>query len=151
MALEWKAPAYNFEEKHPDWFWAVGIVTAGIAIASIILGDILFAILVLCAGGALLLMSMKKSPIVIYRINESGVRIHNKLYPYSTLESFGFPDEEVDHQLLLKSKKLFSPLIALPLPHDVNLDEVRAELLPYLPEDDHEEPATQKVMEYLGF
>ncbi len=151
--LSWHAREYHHEPKSIDWFWAVGIIALCVAITSVIYGDILFAILILIGSGALVIYAVREPEVVYFELNEKGVLIDRKLYPYATLESFWVEIHNNVHphpKLLIKSQKISMPLIAIPV-DEVHPDDVRRFLLDYLPEEEHFEPLSQKVMEYLGF
>ena len=53
-------------------------------------------------------------------------------------------------KIILKSKKAIMPYIVIPV-HDESVDEVAAVLREFLEEKELAEPASHKVMEYLGF
>jgi hypothetical protein len=151
--LRWQALEYHHEPKSTDWFWAVGIIALCVAITSIIYGDVLFAILILIAAGSLAIYAVREPDLVSFELNDKGVLIERKMYPYATLESFWVEEHNNVHphpKLLIKSQKLTMPLIVIPI-DEVHPDEVRNFLLNYLAEEQHFEPLSQKVMEYLGF
>ena len=84
-------------------------------------------------------------------INQKGVTVEKEMYPFATLEAFWVESADENNQkILLKSKKLIMPLIAIPLEEYHHLD-VREFLLQYLPEVEMHEPLSQKIMEKLGF
>jgi hypothetical protein len=53
-------------------------------------------------------------------------------------------------KLLLEAKSVITPLITIPIV-DVDPDHVHDYLLDFLPEEDHMEPLSHRVMEWLGF
>ena len=57
--------------------------------------------------------------IIEFEVSERGIRIRDDLYPYATLESY-YLDEENHYnpQLIAKSKKLFVPLLIIPIPDE---------------------------------
>ncbi|HZS43198.1 MAG TPA: hypothetical protein VFA52_03210 [Candidatus Paceibacterota bacterium] len=151
--LTWQALEYHHEPKSVDWFWAVGIIALCIAVTSVIYGDILFAILVLIGAGSLAIYAVREPELVQFELNEKGVRIDRKLYPYATLESFWVEEHRNVHprpKLLIKSQKITMPLIVIPI-EEIHPDDIRNFILNYLPEEEHYEPLSQKLMEYLGF
>ena len=147
--LTWEASEYEHRERGPDWFWAVGIVGIGLVVTTVILGNVLFAVLLVVAVGALLLQALKRPRVISFGVGERGVRVENTLYPYSTLESFWVKDD-APPQLLVKSEKPFAPLLIIPL-GDNDPAVVREILLELVAEEELWEPLTQRVLEYLGF
>lgn len=149
----WQAHEYYFQAKTTDWYWAVGIIGASIAIISIIYGNVLFAMLVLISTFALSVFASKEPPLVRFEINKSGVLIGKTLFPYGTLDSFWVEDNKhLGHpsQLFIKSKKVIVPLIAIPL-EGTDPEDIRDFLLDHLLETPHTEPLGQKLLEYFGF
>jgi hypothetical protein len=83
-------------------------------------------------------------------VTTRGIRIDNKLYPYSTLESYFITEEDEENPLLLvKSQRLLMPLMVIPLPEEY-LDEVEELIAARLPEEPMEEPIIHKLMELVG-
>lgn len=150
--IQWEALDYIKEENSSDWYWIVGIVAIGIALTSIYFSNILFAIVILL-GVFTIFIQNHEPKIEKYAISRRGVIIGNKLFPYSTLESFYVIDEDGwdRDRLLIKSNKLFAPLLILPLGEDVTPDEIREYLIEYLDEEEMEESAIEKIIVNLGF
>jgi len=149
--MEWDAHEHEHKERSPDWFWAMGIISISIAIASVIFGNIIFAIFLLTAVFALSLSINKVPENVHVVVDERGVtrdRIH---YPYATLRTFWIDAEHSHPKILLGSEKLFMPLIIVPLDTSINLEELAKNLSGHLSEKYHSLPFVEKVIEYLGF
>lgn len=147
--ISWQADEYRYREKGRDWYIVVGIIAAALAVAAILFDNILFAILILVAASALIIQAIKKPRLVNFELNQRGIVVEDKLYPYSTIESFGV-DEEPTPKLLAKSKKVMMPLIALPIDGE-QIESVRNFLKAFLPEAELEEPLLHKLIEHFGF
>jgi hypothetical protein len=148
--IEWENFEYEYKHKTADWYWAVGIITVSIAVASILYGNIIFAILLIVGAFTLCLHAARQPHLIHFELNHEGVLVGKLLYPYSTIESFWVEDRDGDPRILLKSRKIFMPYIIVPL-GAVMPETAHAYLSQYLPEEEHHEPLLQKVMEYLGF
>lgn len=150
-SISWEAPEHHHVEKGNDWFFALSIIVVAIVIVALLLGNILFALLLGLAGGALGVAAAKRPNIVPYSVGVRGVKVEDRLYTFSTLDSY-YIDE--DHhsgpQLLVKSKERFSPLIVLPIPAD-HIDDIEEILKERLEEEELSEPFLMKVLESLGF
>lgn len=150
--LSWNTIEYLHQEKTTDWYWIVGIVTISIAIISIILNNIIFAILILVSSFTLMLFASRPPSEVEVDIDDLGIRVGNTIYPYKHLESFWVETRENNDRILLKSKKLFMPLIIIFIEENqVRPGDVRGILLKHLPEEEHAEPFLEKLLVYLGF
>ncbi len=148
--ITWETIEYLHREKTADWYWIVSIVTLSIALISIILNNIIFAILIIVASFTLSLLSSQKPKIIKAEVNNIGVLINKTLYPYKELDSFWVETRDHNDRILLKSKKILMPLISVFI-DDVDPEEVRELLAEHLPEEEHREPFLEKLLKYLGF
>ena len=149
--IEWDAHVYEHKQRSSDWFWAVGIVVASVAIASIILGNIIFAILIIVASFALSLFINRPPETIHNIIDENGVTRSNIRYPYDTLHSFWIDEEHSHKKILLRSKKTFMPLIIVPLGEGSDAENLHEVLVARLEEKYYSLPFVEKLLEYLGF
>ena len=149
--IEWEAREYEHKERSRDWFWAVGIVTLAVALTSVILGNIIFAILVLTAVFALAIFINRPPEIIHALVDEQGVTRGHIHYPYETLDSYWLDTEHPHPKIILKSKKLFMPLIVVPIGEKADAERLDQALAKFLKEEFHPLPFVEKVLEYLGF
>ena len=149
--LEWEAQEHVHMEKTSDWYWAVGIITVAAVVTSIIFNNILFGLVLLLGSITLTMHAMKEPPYREYRLTERGLHIDEVYYPFQNLESFWIEEDFYPTRILIKSKKVFMPLIVVPLHDDMDPDLVRGYLLPHIKVEEHHEPLLHKVLEYLGF
>ena len=150
-AITWEAPEHHHVEKGNDWYFALLIIVAGLFFATMLLGNVLFALLIAVSGGALAIAAAKPPRIIPFSVSVRGVRIGERLYPYSTLEAYYIDeDDPKGPQLLLRSQRHFTPLIVLPIP-DEYIDDIDDILKERLEEDFMEEPFFLKLLELFGF
>lgn len=148
--VEWVAMEYAYQEKTPDWFWALGIIALSTSIVSIIYKNYLFAVFIILAAAALIFMGIRKPKEIRFAINKDGIRIASHLYPYKNLKSFWIHENEEEKILLVMSDSALMPLMSIPLMKDSPVSLIKEILLASIPEERHEEPVSHKVMEYLG-
>jgi hypothetical protein len=150
--LKWQAFEYEHGEKSPDWFWALWIIAIAGTATSVILGNVLFAILILAGAFTFSLHAVKKPRLIKFEINERGVMIGKILYPFSALKSFWIEDmeESVPPKILIKSKKMLATHIVIPV-EDIHPSDIREFLLERLPEEEDSESLAQKIVEHFGF
>ena len=110
----------------------------------------LFAVFIIVAVSLLVIYSVRKPDIVQFEINEDGVRISNYLYEYNHLKSFAVVARKKNAKLLLETDRFFMPLMTIPL-GDMDWREVVSYLGENLEEKEIQEPASHRIMEYLGF
>ena len=150
--ISWQTPEYEHFKKTPDWFWAVGIISASIVIASILFGNYLLAIFVLLAVFSLGMYSVREPRIIDIKIDPIGITIHNTLFPFATLEAFHIDARGHIPKVLIKSKKTFVPLITIIIDEEtISTEEIHSLLAYHLPEEELSEPTLVQLMDFLGF
>lgn len=146
----WEAYEHHHFERGSEWFWVLGILTVTGSLAAILLGNSLLGILIALGGALVALLGTRGPKIISYAVTQRGLRIDEMLYPYTTLECFCITEEShLGPQLLVKSEKMFMPLLILPLPEDLQ-DEIEAIIAERLPEQHLEEPFAHKVLEFFN-
>ena len=147
--LTWQA--YDRVEQHhtPDWYFAVSIIALAITVTAILLHNLLFAVLVVISTIVLFLRTLQKPRLVHYELTKRGLWTNKEFQAFTTFDSF-WVSELGESKLMLKSKALVAPLLIIDL-GEADPDTVRSFLEEYLPEVEHQEPLSKKIMEYLGF
>ena len=148
--ISWHAPAHYYVEKKPDWYWVVGILTLAVAVVCFIFLQIIPGIFVIVAAVALVLHASHPPKRVYCEINDRGIIVDKVLYPFLTIDSFWIPHDEFPHKLILRSRKLFMPLIIIYV-DEVDPESVREVLLKYIAETEHHEPFLKHLLDGFGF
>lgn len=152
-SVTWEALEYNQIEKNTDWYWAVSIIAISVTLISVILGNIIFAIVVVVSTFALIVSARRNPKIVNFEINKQGLYIDNEFRPYSELKSF-WVDDNSQHdgisKLYIRQRGMTAGVLHIPL-ENVDPEEVRNYLLEVLLEEEHTESILHKFFEYLGF
>jgi hypothetical protein len=148
--ISWNAPEHLHVEKSPDWYWAVGIITLAIAAVAIIFGNVITGIFVLVAAAALVLHASRPPRIIYHEVNDRGIIVNDRLYPFLSLESFWIPHDELPPKILVKSRKMLMPFIVIWIA-EIDPESVREILLKYIAETEHREPFLKHLLERLGF
>ena len=150
-AVTWSAPEHHHIEKSSDWYWALGIIAVAGAVASILFGNTLFGIVILLGASTMVVFALREPKLMDFAVTVRGIRTGNELFPYSTLESFYIDEHDPrGPQLLIKSKRIFMPLIIVPIPEEY-IDEIDFLLSPRLTEEHLEEPFSHRLLEFFGF
>jgi hypothetical protein len=148
--LEWQAPEYIHTDKTSDWYWIVMIVSISITLICIILGDAIFGILILISSVTLSLFAAREPEMMPVTIDNRGVQAGTTFYPYDSVESFWVETRYAYPKVLLKTKKVFVPIVGILL-HDMDPDQAKAMLGQHLPEHEQSEPLLEKILVRLGF
>ncbi|MDP3051976.1 MAG: hypothetical protein Q8N42_00535 [bacterium] len=150
-AIKWEALEYEYIPKSNNWFWSIVIIVIGISFASILLGNMLFAIFVVIAGLAIILFGARKPREISFSLSAKGLQIEKRLFPYENLRSFWIHYDPPKQKLLtVELKKLLMPAISIQL-GDTDPNAVREYLLKFLKEERREEPLVATITRLLRF
>lgn len=149
--FEWEALGYLFEEKSPDWFWAVGIVAVAGAIASVLFGNVILALVILAGAATLALSAMKRPRVHRFRISDAGVEIDDALYEYESILSFSvleYLDPKQPPALSLRTSKILAPHLLVPIvgPDPVEVYEFFAA---HVKEGRHDQSVVDRLVDLL--
>lgn len=149
--LSWEALEYAYHPKSADWYWMVGFLSVLVVVAAVLLHNFLLGVLAIVGGFTVMLLGAKRPQKFLFRLSAGGVTIHQKLYPYGTLDSFWVHYEPGGKKALsIVSKKKMMPLFMLPL-DTMDPVVVRDYLLQFLKEAPQEESVIDELSERLGW
>jgi len=150
--VEWETLEYAHRQKSKDWFWAVGVLGGAIALVSIFVGNLLFAIFVGLATFSLMMYGSRKPEKILIAISTKGIHMGNEFFPYQTLDSFWIHEEENGALLTILSKERnILPHITFEVHPDIDPEALRDLLLDYVDEEFQPLSLTESVFSYLGF
>lgn len=150
-SITWEAPEHNHVEKSGEWYAILIIISLAGSATAFAVGNLLFGILIILFAIVATMTSMTIPDIIPYSITQRGVRVNDRLYPFSELESYYIEEEDINGpQLLLKGQRFFSLLVVIPIPEE-DIDDIEELIAARLPEEHLEEPFLVKVMEFFGF
>ena len=161
--IAWFAPEYEEKERSKDWFWALGIIVATSSIAALIYENYFFALLLVLSGLLLGFFAVKKPEMVHYELNNRGLKIGSRLYPYENMKAFwvqarGLLEPGVEMEgmhfkpiLFVKSERVFMPILSIAIEEEMASDIHTAFREKGIPEEEMREHISDKIMEGLGF
>src|SRR3989338_9304849 len=118
VVLRWSAYEHDHIERGSDWYWALGIATVSVAITSILLSDVLFAVLIVLAASTIALLARTPPELARFELSDRGIRVNDTLHRYDEIISFWVEDEHDDRPLLLvDTTKFLSPNLIIPIEH----------------------------------
>ncbi len=149
--LEWTALEYEEKERGNDWFWALGVIVVASSVTSFIYGNYFFGLLLIIGGILLGIFAVKKPDLVFYELNEKGLKIKNRLFPYKNIKSFWVKKDGENPLLFIKSERLFMPIISMPVKQD-QAEKIKNFMVKgNVPEEEMKEHVSEKIMDSLGF
>lgn len=150
--IEWTVPEYVHREKHPDWFWTIGLIALIGVILSAVFGNFLLAVLIFMSGILLILFSNKHPIMMTIEISEVGIQIQNELFPYANIKKFWIlTRENGTSKLILQIERFVNPFVSLPIHEDISLEDLREVIMANVTEEEMAEPIGDRISETLGF
>ena len=147
--IEWTALEFEPHEKSSDWYWIFGIVVVIGAIIAIVVGNTLFAILIILSGVVIGVYSTKHPDTLHCAIDRRGVHVNNSSHLFKDMDSFWIDETHEHHpKLLITLKNKLSMHISIPL-GDVDLDEVGEFVGAYVNEEEQNESLTEQLTGWL--
>ena len=97
------------------------------------------------------MFAIKKPDLVFYEINNKGLKIRNRLFPYKNIKAFWVKRDGDKPTLFIKSERLFMPIISMPIKPSL-VEEVH-NFMTYneVKEEEIKEHISEKIMEFLDF
>lgn len=145
--ITWQIEEPDFTPKTTQWFWALGIFALALIVFAILLKSYLLIVIVVLAAFIVYSNKNKKPELINFRLDNDGLHIENKFYPYDSFESFWiFPamggsasggENLSERELVLRYKRHLMPILTVPFYND-DEPRIREFLNKYLPESEEE-------------
>lgn len=153
VAAEWKAKEFEFVPKTSTWYWSIGILSVGSAVAAFIVGNILFGIILLLAGGTVSLIGSRRPALHHFRITDRGIHVGDQIFKYDNISRFAMDDhlkEGVPEKLHFELKQGIVKVITIPL-EGADFRKVRTELKNRnIEETEDLDTLTARVADWMG-
>jgi len=150
---EWEGREYEHSPKSADWYWALGIISVAGALASLLFGNYLLAVLILIAAVSLALHAAKVPPLHRFRLVEQGLLIGDDLHPFERMSSFCVLEDiegKLPPLISIKTESWLSPHLVIPLA-GVDADAVYDYFLQHVNEEEHKHSFVDVVAALFGF
>lgn len=149
--VSWTASEFIYNQKTTGWYVALGVVTvlvgAGIYFVT---RDYITLGMIGVAGILFGVIASRKPRELEYRIDDTGIHIGEKLYPFSGFKSFSLMQESGIESIWLMPLKRFMPSISLYFaPEDK--DKIVDSLSGALPVQPRELDPLDKLIHKIGF
>lgn len=109
--INWHIEERPVNSKNKEWFWALAIIGFSVVIFSIMLKNYLLIIIVALAAFIIYTSNKKVSEMHYFKLNDEGLHINDRLFPYDNFESFWiFPSQEI----AFRRKHHLMPLLVIP-------------------------------------
>lgn len=143
----WEAHEPGASDKDARWYWAVGIIAGGVAVASVIAGNYLFSVIAVVGGFATMLAGSRPGSHRTYGLSDRGLHIGHERIPYANIKSFAIHDEPL--RLVVATTGLMGT-ISVPL-GTADFRLIRTELKNRNIEEDEElDSLSEKIAKAIG-
>lgn len=149
--MSWTTLEHSHQKKSSDWYWIVSIISLVIILVSIYFENYTFAAVILFAVVVFFMQADRDPDTLKIGLDNKGIYVNKKHYPYEDIESFYLEDDFGVPRILLKSHKIFMPLIVIPYADKVDRDDLEFFLGYYLDQEKLRESTLQILLESVGF
>lgn len=150
-AVEWTASEFVHHDKSPMWFVSLGagsILLAGLMY--LVVEETVTVVVVLVMAALFGIMANRKPQTLTYKIDDRGITIGAKSFPFANFRSFSVIDDEAIAFIQLMPVSRVSPVIKMYYPPDQE-GEVIDTLGDYLPHEDRERDSVDRLMSKIRF
>lgn len=149
--ITWTAYEHPRHERSREWFISFGMAVFALVCLAVILGNYLFAAVILLGGGVLVLLLARPHERISFEITGKHLAIGHEIYPYSEMKSFWFMEEEDEVYLLIDTPRITAPDLIVPIPAE-DRDVIRALLLENkVKESPLEISFARNMLDFFGF
>lgn len=149
--VSWEASEYISHQHGPMWYLAVfGITAAIVALLGLVLKEWLSALVVVLMAVALVIYARRAPRTLRYTLNEAGIAIGQKFYPYSQFRSFALITDSAFLTVELDPLQRFMPRLSMFLDKD-DVDSVTDTLEQHLPRNERKADAIDRLSRKLKF
>ena len=113
--ISWTALEYAHHEKNTRWYIVLSIVAAGIAVLVYFINSksITSPLAIIAFAIMFAVLASRKPRELEYRIDETGIFVDNKLYPYADYKSFMIVEEDELRSIWLHPIKRFNLIVPI--------------------------------------
>ncbi|MEX2054544.1 MAG: hypothetical protein WD972_00035 [Candidatus Andersenbacteria bacterium] len=149
--VSWSASEFIESEKPTGWYLALaGVSTAATAIIYLMTRDPVTVAVVLLAAVLFAVTAKRKPRTLKYEIDERGIKIGEKSYPYDYFKTFSILEEGAFNSIQLMPLKRFMPPISLYFPPE-NEEKIVSTLGSYLPHEERSHDVVERLMRRVRF
>ncbi len=135
----WNIPEFDKPKRGIAWYIITFLIVSGLIIWSILTSNFLFTLLVILFFFIIVSYGRKEPKQLPFQINEDGIKLAEKFYPWKSLNEFWLIYEPPTvKRIYITAKNKLTPLLSIPLQTEDPI-KIRQILLNYLSEDLNQE------------
>jgi hypothetical protein len=150
--VSWTASEYVENQKSASWFIILGFgaIVMAVLIFFITGHDWVSSVVVLILAAAFGTFGARHPRTLHYSVDNKGLHIENKSYPYASFKSFSVIDEGAISSIYLMPLKRFMPSLSVYYSPD-DEEKIVTVLASYLPFEDRQRDAIDRLMHKVRF
>jgi hypothetical protein len=149
--VAWSASEYIANPKNASWFMLLGIVSLVLSVVIYLLTKDFVSTGVIAVLGIVVGVFAARQPHVLeYQLDQSGIHIAEKFYPYGSFKSFSVVEEGAFGYISLLPLKRFMPPLAIHYSPDDEKQIVET-LADYLPFEEHKRDLVESFSRRVRF
>jgi hypothetical protein len=149
--IVWTAAEFIEHQKSPGWYLGmIGVALVVVVTVFLLTRDIFNTIMCIVAAILFAVVAGRPPRQLQYAIDDHGIQIGRRFYPYSDFRSFSVVDEGAISSIVIMPLKRFMP--SLSLYYDLDDEDVIGDLLAdHLPYAQHQHELTERLMRRIRF
>jgi hypothetical protein len=149
--VEWTASEYIAAPKSGGWFGLLAISSVILAVVVFILTrDILSTAVIGILGIIVGIFAARQPHTLTYSVDNQGLHIGEKFYPYETFKSFSVAKEQAISYISLSPLRRFMPPLTVHYSPD-DEGRITQTLAEYLPYEDHKPDVVDSITRRIRF
>ncbi len=148
--MVWTVTTHEHRERSTDWYWALGVGALAVAVVSIFLGNLLFAVVVVLGAGSIGFLAARGPREHLVKIDERGVSIDGSRYAYESIMSFWVEHDTPTPHLFLTLRGVVNPHFSLALDDEEQARAVREHLQNHVKEAEQGPHIGEHLAEIFG-
>ncbi len=135
-AVHWTASEFVAHDKAFGWYLILAACTLVVAaIVYLAAQDVVAVVVIILAAIAFGIFAARKPRVLNYVIDDKGLHVEDKTYPYESFKSFSVIQDDAIHSVLLMPMKRFMPSLTIYYaPEDEpRIVDALADYLPFQP------------------
>lgn len=130
--VAWEVDEYEKHDRPLRWYLVMSVVAVTLMVYALFTANFLFAVIILMIGIIAYLSGFREPDKLTVIITDAGLVIGKRFYPFKDLTDFSIAYEPPHVKILyVQCKSVWHPLLSIPM-EDVDPNDVRESLLPYL-------------------
>lgn len=149
--VQWTASEFIAHQKNTGWYGLLFLAAiAGSAAMYLLTRDVISTVMVVIVAVILGIFAARKPRTLDYQVDENGIHIGPKSYPYADFKSYAIIDEGAFNSITFIPMKRFMPAISVYY-EPADEDQIINVLGNYLPVEERQKDAIDKFMHKIRF